>query len=61
MDVAAFLEVCHSILVSKIDAFFDNVFVMADDERLKQNRLRLLNAIASLPCGILDFTELPGM
>ena len=41
-------------------AFFDNVFVMADDAELKRNRMALCAAVASLPSGVLDFAELPG-
>ena len=61
MTIAEFLDVCHDVLVSKIDTFFDEVFVMCEDPELKQNRLRLLNAVASLPRGLFDFSELPGM
>eukprot|EP00898_Chlorokybus_atmophyticus_P000855 jgi/Chlat1/1770/Chrsp134S00111 len=47
-------------LLQPIAAFFDNVFVMAEDEAVRQNRLALLREVASLPVGILDFAELPG-
>jgi glycyl-tRNA synthetase len=36
------------------------VFVMAEDPELRRNRLALVNAVASLPRGIVDFAELPG-
>jgi glycyl-tRNA synthetase len=42
------------------EAFFDKVFVMAEDPELRRNRLALVNAVASLPRGIVDFAELPG-
>jgi len=42
------------------EAFFDKVFVMAEEPELRRNRMSLLNAIATLPKGIVDFTELPG-
>jgi glycyl-tRNA synthetase len=42
------------------EAFFDKVFVMAEDPELRRNRLALVNAVASLPTGIVDFAELPG-
>ena len=32
-------------LVPSIDAFFDNVMVMAEDENIRQNRLALINSI----------------
>lgn len=32
-------------LVPSIDAFFDNVMVMAEDEKVRQNRLALINSI----------------
>ena len=47
-------------LVEPSEAFFDKVFVMAEDPELRRNRLALLNAVASLPKGIVDFAELPG-
>ena len=34
--------------------------VMAEEPELRRNRMSLLNAIATLPKGIVDFTELPG-
>jgi glycyl-tRNA synthetase len=42
------------------EAFFDKVFVMAEEPELRRNRLALMNAVASLPKGIVDFAELPG-
>lgn len=59
MSISSFLEVCKS-LVTSIDEFFENVFVMSDDDAVRINRLHLLKQIADLPKGILDFTELPG-
>lgn len=41
-----------------IDAFFENVFVMVDDERIRSNRLRLLRSIAETLSGIADFQML---
>jgi glycyl-tRNA synthetase beta chain len=50
----------QSILKMKepIDHFFDDVMVMADDEKLKTNRLSLLNAIAALFLQIGDFSKM---
>ncbi|KAL3699471.1 hypothetical protein R1sor_017493 [Riccia sorocarpa] len=47
-------------LVDPLERFFDKVFVMAEDERLRNNRLALLNSIATLPKGIADLSILPG-
>ncbi|BFI41976.1 glycyl-tRNA synthetase beta chain [Marchantia polymorpha subsp. ruderalis] len=47
-------------LVDPLEAFFDKVFVMADDERLRNNRLVLLKRVASLPKGIAELSMLPG-
>ncbi|EKO3925015.1 glycine--tRNA ligase subunit beta [Vibrio metschnikovii] len=41
-----------------VDAFFDNVMVMADDEVLKQNRLTLLNDLRNLFLQIADISLL---
>ncbi|WP_217522996.1 glycine--tRNA ligase subunit beta [Vibrio metschnikovii] len=41
-----------------VDAFFDNVMVMADDEALKQNRLTLLNDLRNLFLKIADISLL---
>jgi glycyl-tRNA synthetase beta chain len=41
-----------------VDAFFDKVFVMDKDERIKNNRLALLAGINELFLGIADFRQL---
>lgn len=41
-----------------VDAFFDGVMVMVDDEAVKNNRLALLTSIASLFKGIADFRRI---
>ncbi|MCK5235450.1 MAG: glycine--tRNA ligase subunit beta [Deltaproteobacteria bacterium] len=41
-----------------IDAFFDKVMVMTDDERVKNNRLRLLSEIRGLYSKIADLSRL---
>ncbi|EGR3179574.1 glycine--tRNA ligase subunit beta, partial [Vibrio parahaemolyticus] len=41
-----------------VDAFFDNVMVMADDETLKKNRLTLLNNLRNLFLQIADISLL---
>ena len=41
-----------------VDAFFDNVMVMADDEALKKNRLTLLNNLRNLFLQVADISVL---
>ncbi|HDI3191773.1 TPA: glycine--tRNA ligase subunit beta [Vibrio cholerae] len=45
-------------LHAPVDAFFDNVMVMADDEALKKNRLTLLNKLRNLFLQIADISLL---
>lgn len=41
-----------------VDAFFDGVMVMAEDERIRINRMALLTGIARLFGGIADFSRI---
>lgn len=41
-----------------VDDFFDGVMVMAEDEKVRTNRLALLTGIAGLFAGIADFSRL---
>lgn len=59
VGVSEFVRVCSPI-VGAVDSFFEKVFVMADDERIRRNRLALLHKVANLPCGIVDLSQLPG-
>ena len=43
-----------------VDHFFDKVMVMADDEKLKQNRIALLNQLHGLFMQIADISRLQG-
>lgn len=45
-------------LRSAIDAFFDQVMVMVEDEALRNNRLRLLTALRTLFLQVADISEL---
>ncbi|MBN2179649.1 MAG: glycine--tRNA ligase subunit beta [Deltaproteobacteria bacterium] len=45
-------------LRKSVDAFFDTVLVMAEDERVKFNRLSLLEELKTLFYGIADFTKI---
>jgi len=54
--LAALVEIAG--LRSAVDAFFDGVMVMADDERVRNNRLALLTGIARLFGAIADFSKI---
>jgi glycyl-tRNA synthetase beta chain len=43
-----------------VDAFFDNVMVMADDAAVRHNRLALLNQTRALFLGVADISSLQG-
>ncbi len=47
-------------LVEPINTFFEDVLVMAEDRELRENRLALLQRIASLTKGIVDLTKVEG-
>jgi glycyl-tRNA synthetase len=47
-------------LIPSINAFFDKVLVMAEDEKVKQNRLALVGQIAGLSRGLADLSKLEG-
>jgi glycyl-tRNA synthetase beta chain len=51
--VAALTEI--ATLRGPVDAFFDKVMVMAEDEAVRTNRLALLTSIARLFAGVADF------
>lgn len=58
-DLAGLMAIL-SELVEPIVTFFEDVFVMVDDETIKANRLALLGQIAALPDGIVDLTVIQG-
>ncbi len=41
-----------------VDTFFDDVMVMAEDEKIRQNRIALLSSVSGLFKNIADFTKL---
>ena len=44
-----------------VDAFFDNVMVMAEDNKVRHNRLALLNQLRNLFLDVADISQLqPG-
>ncbi|KAF0110906.1 MAG: glycyl-tRNA synthetase [Chloroflexi bacterium] len=47
-------------MIPAVNRFFEDVLVMADDEKIRSNRLGLLQRIASLTKGIADFSCLEG-
>jgi glycyl-tRNA synthetase len=47
-------------LIPAINAFFDKVMVMAEDEKIKQNRLALVGQVSNLSKGIADLSKLEG-
>jgi glycyl-tRNA synthetase beta chain len=49
-----------STLREPIDAFFDQVMVLCEDERVRQNRLALLSSIERLFLDIADIARLQG-
>ena len=51
---------CHALaaLREPIDRFFDEVLVMDDDTRLRENRLRLLNRFAAVFAGVANIGAL---
>lgn len=59
MTVAEFL-VATEALVDPLDAYFEKVFVMCEDEGRRRGRLALMRDVAALPRGVLDLSELPG-
>jgi glycyl-tRNA synthetase beta chain len=47
-------------LRAPVDAFFDHVTVNADDKKLRENRLRLLNRIRATTLTVADFSKIVG-
>ncbi|KXK11393.1 MAG: glycyl-tRNA synthetase [Chloroflexi bacterium OLB14] len=47
-------------LIPNINSFFDKVMVMAEDKKVKENRLALVGQIANLSNGIADLSKLEG-
>jgi len=58
-SVDEFLNVVVNLIPS-INTFFDKVLVMAEDEKIKQNRLALVGQVANLSEGIADLSKLEG-
>jgi glycyl-tRNA synthetase len=58
-DLVGFFEL-FTPLIPLITDFFDNVLVMDEDQKIRENRLGMLQEIAGLAEGILDMTRLEG-
>jgi glycyl-tRNA synthetase len=56
-DLSRFTEVAGR-LTGPVNAFFDEVFVMADDPALRAARLGLLATVRDLGAGLLDWPQL---
>jgi glycyl-tRNA synthetase len=59
VSVDEFLNIVVKLIPS-INAFFDKVLVMAEDDKVRQNRLALVGQIARLSEGIADLSKLEG-
>ncbi|PWA43880.1 glycine-tRNA ligase [Artemisia annua] len=59
IEVDDFVETSMQ-LVQPLEDFFTHVFVMVEDEKIRNNRLALLREISELPRGIADLSVLPG-
>ncbi|KAK7816116.1 glycine--trna ligase [Quercus suber] len=55
IEIDDFVEI-SSQLVQPLEEFFNLVFVMVEEERIRKNRLALLRDIADLPRGIADLS-----
>lgn len=60
VSVGDFLSAVGDHLPGPVAAFFDSVFVMCEDPKVKNNRLALLREVAGLSEGVVKFDELPG-
>ncbi len=47
-------------MIPAIDRFFEDVLVMVEDEKLRDNRLALLQRVAALAQGVADMSKLEG-
>ena len=55
-----YAEMCRALarLRGPVDAYFDKVMVMAEDERLRRNRLSLLARISATFLQMADFSKI---
>ena len=60
LEVRSYAEVLNELadLRDPVDRFFDNVMVMADDEKVKTNRLALLGELRALFLDVADISRM---
>jgi len=60
LEVRGYAEILNELaeLRDPVDRFFDNVLVMADDEKVKANRLALLGELRALFLNVADISRL---
>ncbi len=58
-SVDGFLQAVEA-LTPMINAFFDSVLVMAEEEAVRRNRLALVGRVAALSVGVADLSKLEG-
>jgi glycyl-tRNA synthetase beta subunit len=58
-SVDEFLSIV-TVLIPAINTFFDKVLVMAEEEKVRRNRLALVGRVAGLSEGIADLSRLEG-
>ena len=59
-STSAVITALRELLVEPINAFFDRVLVMDEDEAVRESRLALLQGIRDLTKGVADFIQLQG-
>ena len=47
-------------MMDAVNTFFDDVLVMAEDKKVQENRLGLLQRISALADGVADMSKLEG-
>lgn len=60
LEKCDYLAALHVMLKMKkpVDTFFDDVMVMADDDKIRQNRLNMLNGIGQIILQIADISKI---
>lgn len=62
IEQSNYTEILHKLagLRDNVDTFFDDVMVMAEDKKLRQNRLALLSRLRNLFLQVADISQLQG-
>jgi glycyl-tRNA synthetase len=58
-SIAEFVNSSERLIIP-LESYFESVFVMSEDAKVRQSRLALMRDIAALSKGIMNLTELPG-